>query len=81
MPFREAHEAVGKIVRLAGETNRTLDRMPLGDFRAVSPLFDADLAGVFDVRRSLAARRAVGAPSPENVAAQIQEWRTRLTVP
>jgi argininosuccinate lyase len=79
MPFREAHEGVGKIVRLAGETNRTLDRMPLSDFQAVSPLFDADITGVFDVRRSLSARRAVGAPSPENVAAQIQEWRTRLT--
>jgi argininosuccinate lyase len=81
MPFREAHEIVGKIVRLAGETNRTLDRMPLGDLQAVSPLFDADVAAAFDVRRSLAARRAIGAPSPENIAAQIQEWRTRLTAP
>jgi argininosuccinate lyase len=81
MPFRDAHEIVGKIVRLAGETSRTLDRMSLGDFQAISPLFDVDLAGVFDVRRSLAARRAVGAPSPENIAAQIQEWRTRLTAP
>jgi argininosuccinate lyase len=81
MPFREAHEAVGKIVRLADETNRALDQMPLADFQGVSPWFDVDLASVFDVRRSLAARRAAGAPSPENVAAQIQEWRTRLTVP
>jgi argininosuccinate lyase len=44
-------------------------------------LFDVDLASVFDVRRSLAARRAVGAPSPENIAAQIQQWRTRLSIP
>lgn len=78
MPFREAHETVGKIVRLAGETNRTLDRISLGDLQAFSPLFDVDLANVFDVKRSLAARRAIGAPAPENVAAQIQEWRNRL---
>jgi len=81
MPFREAHETVGQIVRRAGETNRTLDRMSLGDLQAVSPLFDVDLASVFDVRRSLAARQAIGAPSPENVAARIQHWRTRLSNP
>lgn len=81
MPFREAHEVVGQVVRLAGETNQTLDRMSVGDLQAVSPLFDVDLASVFDVRRSLAARRAVGAPSPENIAAQIQQWRTRLSIP
>ncbi|MEY2526463.1 MAG: argininosuccinate lyase [Verrucomicrobiota bacterium] len=80
MPFREAHETVGKIVRLAGETNRTLDRMSLGDLQAASPLFDADLASVFDVRRSLAARKAIGAPSPENVAARLEYWRKLLGV-
>ena len=81
MPFREAHKMVGEIVRHAGEANRTLDRMSLGDLQAVSPLFDVDLASVFDVRRSLAARQAIGAPSPENVAARIQHWRTRLSNP
>src|SRR6266403_42534 len=81
MPFREAHETVGEIVRRAGETNRTLDRMSLGELQAVSPLFDVDLASVFDVRRSLAARQAIGAPSPENVAARIQHWRKRLSNP
>jgi argininosuccinate lyase len=55
--------------------------MSLGDLQAVSPLFDVDLASVFDVRRSLAARQAIGAPSPENVAARIQHWRTRLSNP
>jgi argininosuccinate lyase len=78
MPFREAHEAVGKIVRQAAESNRTLDRMSLGDLQAVSTLFEADFASVFDVRRSLSARKAIGAPSPENVTAKIQEWRARL---
>jgi hypothetical protein len=33
----------------------------------VTPLFDVGVA-VFDVRRSLAERRAIGAPSPENIA-------------
>lgn len=78
MPFREAHETVGQIVRRAAENNRTLDKMSLGDLQAASPLFDVDLASVFDARRSLAARQAIGAPSPENIAARIQHWRTHL---
>jgi argininosuccinate lyase len=68
-------------VRRTGENNRTLDRMSLGELQAISPLFDVDLASVFDVRRSLAARQAIGAPSPENIAARIQHWRTRLSNP
>jgi argininosuccinate lyase len=70
---------VGKIVRMAGETNRTLDQISLGDLQALSPLFDIDLANVFDVRRSLAARTGIGAPSPENIAAQTKRWRAQLS--
>jgi hypothetical protein len=33
---------------------------------------------VFDVRRALAARTAIGAPSPKNVAAQIKRWKKLL---
>jgi argininosuccinate lyase len=40
--------------------------------------FDIDVANFFDVRRSLAARTAIGAPAPGNVAAQIARWRKLL---
>jgi argininosuccinate lyase len=43
-----------------------------------SPRFDDDVAKIFDVRGSLARRRAIGAPSPENIAAQIKRWRKLL---
>jgi argininosuccinate lyase len=46
--------------------------------RKLSPLFDVDLVNVFDIRRSLSERPAIGAPSPENVATQIKRWRTHL---
>ena len=36
---------------------------------------DDDVAKIFDVRDSLAQRRAIGAPSPENIAKQIKRWR------
>ncbi len=53
-------------------------RMDTVELKKFSPLFDADVVAVFDVRRSLAQRRATGAPSPKNVAAQIKRWRAKL---
>jgi argininosuccinate lyase len=77
MPFREAHEAVGKLVtRAAGKV--ALNNVTLLEMQEISKLFEDDVLKVFDVRGSLAKRTATGAPSPENVAAQIARWKSLL---
>src|SRR5213595_1520148 len=78
MPFREAHEIVGTLVATAVAQGTKLNAIALTDLKKLSPQFDVDVVGVFDVRRSLGARRAVGAPSPENVKAQIKSWHERI---
>ena len=78
VPFREAHEVVGKLIAQSGANQIPLDRIPLLEMKKLSPLFDVDVAEVFDVRRSLGQRRAIGAPSPENIAAQMARWRESL---
>ena len=78
MPFREAHEAVGKLVVRAIAAKRTLNNISLLEMQEVSPLFQDDILKVFDVRGSLAKRTAVGAPSPANVASQIVRWKSLL---
>jgi len=78
MAFREAHEMVGKLVADVIDKGTKLNAIALADLKKLSPLFGVDIADVFDVRRSLAARRAIGAPSPENVKAQIKSWRNQL---
>jgi len=78
MPFREAHEIVGTLVATAVAQGTKLNAIAPADLKKLSPKFDVDVVGVFDVRRSLVARRAIGAPSPENVKAQIKAWRGRL---
>src|SRR5213080_4736433 len=77
-PFRKAHEIVGELVAHAAEAGLLLNQIPLSDMRSFSPLFDIDVARVFDVRHSLAERREVGAPAPENIAAQIVRWHKLL---
>ena len=78
MPFREAHEIVGRIVSDALKKGKRLNEIPLAALKKFSTRFDVDLAKIFDVRKSLAARTAIGAPSPNNVKAQIKLWRAKL---
>jgi argininosuccinate lyase len=78
MAFRKAHEIVGKLVADAIAKGTKVSELPQTEFKKRSPLFDADVAEIFDVRRSLRTRRGVGAPSPDNVKAQIKSWRTRI---
>ena len=78
MPFREAHEIVGNLVVDAAKKRRKISEISLRELKKLSSLFDIDFAKVFDVRRSLSTRRAVGAPALENVRAQIAHWRKQL---
>jgi argininosuccinate lyase len=78
MPFREAHEAVGKMVARAATAKVALNNVSLLEMQEISKLFGDDVLKVFDVRGSLAKRTATGAPSPENVAAQIARWKSLL---
>lgn len=78
MPFREAHEVVGKIVAHSVANEIPFNQVQLHELKRFSRLFGADVTDVFEVRRSLAQRRANGAPSPENVRAQIRRWQAKL---
>lgn len=78
MPFREAHEVVGKLVAASVKRGITLRELTVADLRAASKLFRADALRVLDARRSLQARTAEGAPSPRRVAARLALWRRRL---
>jgi len=78
MAFREAHEVVGKLIARASEKNLGLDNLSLLEMQEASPLFGEDVTAIFDARRSLEKRGAIGAPSPENVAARIKHWRALL---
>jgi argininosuccinate lyase len=78
MPFREAHEAVGRLVARAGAAGQALNNVSLLEMQEVSRLFEDDVLAVFDLRSSMAKRTAIGAPSPQNIAAQIARWKSLL---
>ena len=78
VPFRQAHEVIGKLVALSLERKTPFAQLSLEDYQAASPAFAADVYDVLHVRRSLESRQAPGAPSPGNVLGRLARWRERL---
>jgi argininosuccinate lyase len=80
IPFRKAHEIIGKAVALCAERKCQLPELSLADYQSLSPVFNAELFDVLKLDNAMRARRAVGAPSPENVATQLARWKSTLGV-
>ena len=80
VPFRKAHEVIGRAVALCGERGCELTELTLEDYRGLSGAFGEDVHAILDVRRSMESRQAIGAPSPANVAGQLARWRAGLAV-
>jgi argininosuccinate lyase len=78
VPFRSAHEVVGRAVALCGERGCELTELSVADYQRLSSAFGDDVLSVLDLQRSMAARKATGAPAPGNVATQLERWQTRL---
>jgi argininosuccinate lyase len=75
LPFRQAHEIVGKAVRHALERGVGLEALPLDTLRGFSPLIEADVRDALTVEASLRARAVTGGTAPAAVAAALAEAR------
>ncbi len=78
LPFRQAHHAVGMVVRRAGELSVELSALPLAELQGINPLFAPDVEAVFDFAQSVAQRRAFGGTAPTAVREQIALAKQRL---
>jgi argininosuccinate lyase len=81
LPFREAHEVVGKAVALALTRGVPLRDLPLEELRALSPVFGPDFREAVTVEASLAARHVYGGTAPEAVQRALAEARALLLLP
>ncbi len=78
VPFRKAHEVIGNAVALCGARGCDLPQLTLADYQALSPAFEADVFEMLDLKNAMLARQGIGAPSPQNIAAQIARWNAAL---
>ena len=77
-PFRQAHHAVGALVRLAESQNLPLNQLTLSQLQAVDRLFTTDALQVFDLEQAMARRTAPGSPGTARVRERLRYWKRAL---
>jgi argininosuccinate lyase len=72
LPFRDAHEVVGKAVGLGVATGRDLSEMSLQELQGFSDIISDDVFEVLTLEGSVAARDHLGGTAPNQVRKQIE---------
>lgn len=78
VPFRHAHELVGKAVALSISTNTPLNKLTLEQYQEISSQYGSSPHEVFELTRALNLRRNPGAPNQENTARRLSYWNNFL---
>ena len=78
LPFREAHEIVGRAVREGIGKGKELGELSLEELKRFSSLIDKDVYGALSVEASLRARAVTGGTAPDAVARAIAQARARV---
>ena len=78
MPFRDAHEVVGKLVRRAIELDKELDQLPLSEFREFSTLFAEDVHMALSLEATLKSKSQTGGTAPDLIGASLARARASL---
>jgi len=78
VPFRDAHEVVGKAVRLGVDTERDLAEMELAELQQFSDAIGEDVFEVLTLQGSVAARNHLGGTAPAQVRAAVERARQRI---
>jgi len=78
VPFREAHEIVGKVLRASEAEGKSIREMPLERLKEFSPAFGRDLGTVLTLESALARRAIAGGTAPGAVRAALDDFKQRL---
>jgi argininosuccinate lyase len=78
IPFRQAHEIVGRIVRYAEEKRRDLLQLSISELKMFSNLFEEDVYEFITLEGSISSRKSYGGTAKENVVKMIEEAREEI---
>ena len=76
VPFRTAHDIVGRVVRLASERGCDIAELPLDELKSFSDVIGEDVYAVLTLEGSVSARNHVGGTAPEQVLNQVKRWES-----
>jgi argininosuccinate lyase len=78
VPFRQAHDLVGRLLREAERQQKNWTELSLEDLKKISPAFEADFSKGLSVDAALAVKKVPGGTAPESVRAAIADLEARL---
>ncbi len=78
VPFREAHEVVGEVVRFAEDKGVDLDGLDPADLAAAHEALDEDVAALLDVRQAVERRTSSVGTSSTSVRRQLEKARVAV---
>lgn len=71
VPFRDAHEIIGRLVLHCINSEKSLDELTLDEYKAVSPVFDSSIYEAIALEKCVNARTVKGGPAEERVLEMI----------
>ncbi len=78
VPFRDAHEITGNLVKYAEERGLELAELDDAGLAAVSPLLTPDVRDILTIEGSVASRDGVGGTAPDRVRDQLAALTERV---
>lgn len=78
VPFREAHETVGRLVRYALDKGEKFGELSLKEFRNFSSKFNQDVFRLFDPQVSVSRKKTPGSTNPGEVGKWLRFWKKKL---
>jgi len=78
VPFRQAHDIVGKVLREAERQGKIWTAMRVEDLKKIAPAFESDFSDGLNVQTALAAKKVPGGTAPEAVGKAISDLEERL---
>jgi argininosuccinate lyase len=79
IPFRQAHDLVGRILREAEKHGTNWIELPLSELQKIAPEIGPDFANSLTVEAALSAKKVPGGTSSDSVRAAIAELEKRIS--
>ena len=73
VPFRNAHEIIGKLVFYSIEHKKSLEQLDLAEFKQFSDVFENDVYEAISLESCVSYRKVVGGPAKEAVLMAIEK--------
>ncbi|HEX3120626.1 MAG TPA: argininosuccinate lyase, partial [Candidatus Acidoferrum sp.] len=79
LPFRQAHDIIGKVLREAERQNKPWTQLSLEDVQKISPLFEKDFLSGLTVEKAIATKSVTGGTAADSVKSAIAALQERIT--